>query len=398
MSETLARRFDASSRHASGVVPELDVDRLLDDRSVDIIVCCGAGGVGKTTTAASLGVRAAERGRRVIVITVDPARRLAQAMGIDELDNTPRSVAGIDDTAGGTLRAMMLDMKQTFDDLVTEQGSPELAARVLQNPFYLSMSSSFAGTSEYMAMEKLAQLRAETQRDDSCDLIVVDTPPARSALDFLDAPERLAHFLDGRFIRLLVDPPKGTARLLQFGLRAVTRSLQRILGKDTLTDFQDFVVALDTVLGGVRERSEETYRVLKGRSTAFLVVATPDPDALREATYFVERLGEDDLVATGVVINKLTLQPAAMVTAEQALGGAEELWTADPDSRSAAVLRLHADRVRLSLREKRTRLSFEAAHPSLPTAVVPGLAGDVHDLDGLRRIGALMNDEDATGE
>src|SRR6185312_14892754 len=155
----------------------LDVDALLSDPGTRIVVCCGSGGVGKTTTAAAIGLRAAERGRRVVVLTIDPARRLAQSMGLGELDNTPRPVAGIDLAAGGRLDAMMLDMKRTFDEVIEAHASPEKARQIFENPFYQAMSSSFAGTQEYMAMEKLGQLRDRAERDpDSWDLIVVDTP------------------------------------------------------------------------------------------------------------------------------------------------------------------------------------------------------------------------------
>ena len=188
--------------------PVLDVDALLDDRTTEIIVCCGAGGVGKTTTSAALALRAAERGRKVVVLTIDPARRLAQAMGIEQLDNTPRPVPSVDAHAGGSLDAMMLDMKRTFDEVVLAHTTPERAQAILDNPFYQSLSSSFAGTQEYMAMEKLGQLKAERR----WDLIVVDTPPSRSALDFLDAPARLGSFLDGRFLRLLLGGAKSGGR------------------------------------------------------------------------------------------------------------------------------------------------------------------------------------------
>jgi anion-transporting ArsA/GET3 family ATPase len=177
--------------------PVLDVDALLDDPHTGIIVCCGSGGVGKTTTSAALALRAAERGRKVVVLTIDPARRLAQSMGIEELDNTPRPVPGLATESGGSLDAMMLDMKRTFDEVVESQASPEKARQILENPFYIALSSSFAGTQEYMAMEKLGQLRRDAQVAGTYDLIVVDTPPSRSALDFLDAPERLSSFLDG---------------------------------------------------------------------------------------------------------------------------------------------------------------------------------------------------------
>jgi anion-transporting ArsA/GET3 family ATPase len=282
--------------------PALDVDALIADRRTRIIVCCGSGGVGKTTTAAAIGLRAAERGRHVVVLTVDPARRLAQSMGLTSLDNTPRLVHGLsgaasdpqegnDPASAGSLHAMMLDMKRTFDEIVEAHADPDRAAQILANPFYQSLSSSFAGTQEYMAMEKLGQLR----RADEWDLIVVDTPPSRSALDFLDAPQRLARFLDGRLLRLLTAPAKvgGRAylRVLNAGLGMVTGVLTKILGTSMLRDVQTFVSALDTMFGGFRERADYTYRLLRAPGTAFLVVAAPEPDALREASYFVERLG-----------------------------------------------------------------------------------------------------------
>ena len=199
----------------------LDVDALLDDPATGIIVCCGSGGVGKTTTSAALALRAAERGRKAVVLTIDPARRLAQAMGIEALDNTPRPVVGVGGAAdhGGSLDAMMLDMKRTFDEVVESQATPEKAKQILENPFYIALSSSFAGTQEYMAMEKLGQLHRDAQAAGTYDLIVVDTPPSRSALDFLDAPERLSSFLDGRFVRLLLAPARGPGQAHERRLR-----------------------------------------------------------------------------------------------------------------------------------------------------------------------------------
>ena len=201
----------------------LDIDALLTDPGTRIIVCCGAGGVGKTTTSAALALRAAESGRKVVVLTIDPARRLAQSMGIEKLDNVPRPVPGV--SGSGSLDAMMLDMKRTFDEVVEKQATPEKAKAILENPFYIALSSSFAGTQEYMAMEKLGQLHQESLVSGRYDLIVVDTPPSRSALDFLDAPERLSSFLDGRFIRLLLAPAKGPARFMTAGLGLLTNAL-----------------------------------------------------------------------------------------------------------------------------------------------------------------------------
>ncbi len=190
--------------------PRFDVDALIADPDTRIIVCCGSGGVGKTTTAAALALRAAEQGRTVVVLTIDPARRLAQSMGLTELDNVPRAVSDV--SGAGTLDAMMLDMKRTFDELVEAHSDAERAEQVLNNPFYQALSSSFAGTQEYMAMEKLGQLSRSAAENGTWDLIVVDTPPSRSALDFLDAPERLGSFLDGRFIRVLGGGARGAGR------------------------------------------------------------------------------------------------------------------------------------------------------------------------------------------
>ena len=373
---------------------DLDVDALLDDRATGIIVCCGAGGVGKTTTSAALALRAAERGRTVVVLTIDPARRLAQSMGIAALDNTPRPVRGVDPAAGGRLDAMMLDMKRTFDEVVESQASPEKARQILDNPFYQVLSSSFAGTQEYMAMEKLGQIHAAAQAEDTYDLIVVDTPPSRSALDFLDAPERLSRFLDGRFIRLMLAPARGPARLMTAGLGLVTSALTRVLGAQVLRDLQTFVAAIDTVFGGFRQRAQRTYALLQDEQTAFVVVAAPEPDALREAAYFVERLGQDRMPLAGLVVNRASVAPAGGLSADEAAGAAERLTRsgagASDGAPTAGLLRLHADQVRLVAREQRLCRGFASSHPQVPTTVVAALAGDVHDLDGLRRVGALL--------
>ncbi|GHD20247.1 anion-transporting ATPase [Streptomyces violarus] len=303
----------------------LDVDPLLADPKTRIVVCCGSGGVGKTTTAAALGLRAAERGRKVVVLTIDPARRLAQSMGIDSLDNTPRRVKGIDDSAGGELHAMMLDMKRTFDEIVEVHADAERAAAILGNPFYQSLSAGFAGTQEYMAMEKLGQLRAR----DEWDLIIVDTPPSRSALDFLDAPKRLGSFLDGRLIRLLTTPAKlgGRAgmKFLNVGMSMMTGTLGKLLGGQLLKDVQTFVSAMDTTFGGFRTRADATYKLLQAPGTAFLVVAAPERDALREAAYFVERLAAEAMPLAGLVLNRVHGSGADRLSAERALAAAENL-------------------------------------------------------------------------
>jgi anion-transporting ArsA/GET3 family ATPase len=376
----------------AGAPPPLDVDRLIDDRRTRIIVCCGSGGVGKTTTAAAIGLRAAERGRHVVVLTVDPARRLAQSMGLTSLDNTPRLVDGIgnghaDEESRGSLHAMMLDMKRTFDEIVEAHADPDRAAQILANPFYQSLSSSFAGTQEYMAMEKLGQLR----RAEEWDLIVVDTPPSRSALDFLDAPQRLARFLDGRLIRLLTAPAKigGRAylRVLNAGFGMVTGVLTRILGAQMLRDVQTFVSALDTMFGGFRERADYTYQLLRAPGTAFLVVAAPEADALREASYFVERLATERMPLAGLLLNRVQRSPAARLSAAGSQAAAETLQVNGAHPLAVAALRLHAERMQQVSVQRRLAQHFTAAHPVVPVAEIPAQAEDVHDLAGLRAIG-----------
>ncbi|WP_148589800.1 ArsA family ATPase [Streptomyces sp. WAC01526] len=438
--------------------PRLEVDALIDDPHTRIVVCCGSGGVGKTTTAAALGVRAAERGRKVVVLTIDPARRLAQSMGISELDNVPRQVKDVDESAGGELHAMMLDMKRTFDEIVEGHADADRARAILENPFYQSLSAGFAGTQEYMAMEKLGQLRA----NDEWDLIIVDTPPSRSALDFLDAPKRLGSFLDGKFIRVLMAPAKVGGRagmkFLNVGMSMMTGTLSKLMGGQLLRDVQTFVAAMDTMFGGFRTRADATYRLLQAPGTAFLVVAAPERDALREAAYFVERLAAEQMPLAGLVLNRVHGSGAAQLSAERALAAAEALTDrmaedthadapADteaeaesapesaagpapdrtennleatgivdldggktgsrtagglspaaaaeqvtPTSASAAqlaagLLRLHAERMQVLARERRTRDRFTTLHPEVPVTEVAALPGDVHDLAGLRAIG-----------
>jgi anion-transporting ArsA/GET3 family ATPase len=395
------------------VAPRLDTDRLLDDPRTRIIVCCGSGGVGKTTTAAALGLRAAERGRHVVVLTVDPARRLAQSMDLSSLDNTPRPVPLPDTVAGGSLHAMMLDMKRTFDEIVEAHSDPDRAEQILANPFYQSLSSSFAGTQEYMAMEKLGQLR----RTERWDLIVVDTPPSRSALDFLDAPQRLSRFLDGRLIKLLTAPTRAGGRaylkVVNVSFGVLTGIVTKILGAQVLRDVQTFVAAFDTMFGGFRERAEDTYRLLQTPGTAFLIVATPEPDALREASYFVERLSEDRMPLAGLILNRVHRSPAARLSAARSLAAAEALLPAGGPADNAhaagadggaaladvtryplavAALRLHAERMQLIAAERRLAQRFTAAHPAVPVARVIAQTEDVHDLAALRVIGESLSD------
>jgi anion-transporting ArsA/GET3 family ATPase len=301
--------------------------------------------------------------------------------------------------AEGELSAMMLDMKRTFDDVVSAHSTPERAEAIFDNPFYQALSSSFAGTQEYMAMEKLGQLRASER----WDLVIVDTPPSRSALDFLDAPNRMSRFLDGTMIRLLTAPARAGGRagvrLVGAGFMLFSRIISKILGGQLLNDISAFVSALDTMFGGFRERATATYELLRRPGTAFVVVAAPEPDALREASYFVDRLSSEGMPLAGLVINRTHPPATTALSAIRAEAAAEAVAEAGGKGAklAAGALRVHAERMTVAAREQRLADRFSSAHPEVPVRTVPAAAGDVHDLEGLRVMGeALLGHEDDT--
>jgi len=367
--------------------PALDMGSILRDTSNRVVVCCGAGGVGKTTTAASMALRAAEYGRTVVVLTIDPAKRLAQALGINDLGNTPQRVP-LAPEVPGELHAMMLDMRRTFDEMVIQYSGPERAEAILDNQFYQTVATSLAGTQEYMAMEKLGQLLAQ----DKWDLVVVDTPPSRNALDFLDAPKRLGSFMDSRLWRLLLAPGRGFGRLVTGAVGLAMKGLSTVLGSQMLSDAANFVQSLDATFGGFREKAERTYDLLKRRGTQFVVVSAAEPDALREASFFVDRLSEEHMPLAGLILNR-THPMLCDLHADKAVEAAEQLENKDPDSLAAAVLRIHADRAVTAKREIRLLSRFTAANPHVPIVGVPSLPFDVSDLEALRAIADQITGE-----
>ena len=357
--------------------PFFDVDAIIADHQTKIIICCGAGGVGKTTTSAALALRAAEAGRKVVVLTIDPARRLAQSLGVGELDNTPRPVAGLDATNGGRLDAMMLDMKRTFDDVVIahctagEGRAPSCRTRSTRRcrPPSPAPRSTWRWRSS-------ASCTTKHEADGSWDLIVVDTPPARSALDFLDAPEHLSDLLDGRFLRMLLAPARGPLRLMSIGFHLVSSAMTKILGGQLLRDVQTFVTAFEALFGGFRQRAAQTHALLSSSHTTFLVVATAQRDALREAAYFVDRLTEEQMPLAGLVINRVHASQLD-VSAERALAIAEDL---DPATAVTEIeaLRRHAHLERVIEQEKLLLERFSSTRPDVPRTLVATLAERRH--------------------
>src|SRR5690606_4014481 len=294
-----ALRAGRTPQRAGSAMNTLDISGIIADPTARVIVCCGSGGVGKTTTAAAIALRAAEAGRKVVVLTIDPARRLAQSLGVADLDNAPQRVA-LGPQAEGELYAMMLNMRRTFDDMVLEHTSPEKAEQIFANPIYQTVASSFGGTQEYMAMEKLGQLAARRE----WDLIVVDTPPSRNALDFLDAPKRLGNFLNGKMIRLIMAPGRGVGRFVTGAMSLAMRGVSTIVGGQMLKDASTFLQSLESLFGGFQDRAERTFAMLSKPGTHFLVVAAPEPDALREASFFVDRLSTERMPLAGLVLNR----------------------------------------------------------------------------------------------
>jgi anion-transporting ArsA/GET3 family ATPase len=359
-------------------------------RDAHVLVTTGAGGVGKTTTAAALGVAAARAGRRTLVLTIDPARRLAQAMGLDALDDEPTEVdLGDLAGAGGELWAMMLDMQTTFDRLIDRNAaSPTEAAAIKANRIYRTLSSTLSGTQEYMAMERLHELHEAGV----WDLLVVDTPPTRSALDFLDAPRRMTTFLEGRLLRLLLKPGlaagRGIGRVVGAGATAFMRVAGRVTGMELLDDLADFFRQFEGMYEGFKQRAEQVLELLRDPDSRFVVVTSPEPPPLREARFFLERLQQEGLHAAGLVVNRVRPEVPRDPTdaaLERAVAG---VALDQPDV--AGTLRLLADVRNLAARQRRDVAAALYGVDLKSLVEVPLLGGDVHDLDGLQTIATTL--------
>ena len=363
-----------------------------------VILCVGCGGVGKTTTAAAIGLAAAAQGKRTLCLTVDPARRLAESLGLSEMKREMQEVdparfreAGVD--VKGSLTVMMLDTKGTFDELVARYASPETRERILRNTLYRYISTSLAGTAEYMAMEKLYALRTDAR----WDLIVIDTPPTTNALDFLDAPERMIDALDSPVFRWLVTAFEGggklSVNLLARGAAAALRGMGRLTGTGFLEALAQLIVLLNDMLGGFRARANEVQKALRGSDVAYVLVTSPDPLSIREILYFADRLSELSMPRDAVVVNRMHREPGARPSPEQVradLAARGIVLASDGEMR---VLGAFEDEVRQSDLDQRHLGALESLQDGKDRPIrvfVPALVGDVHDLRSLAKVSAAL--------
>jgi anion-transporting ArsA/GET3 family ATPase len=339
----------------------------------EIVICAGAGGVGKTTTAAAIALGMAERGLKVAVLTIDPARRLANSLGLPELGNEEHRVE-ID--GSGELWAMMLDPKRTFDDLI-EKHAPDERTRdaVLSNRIYQELSNAVAGSQEYMAMEKLYELYQEERYD----LLVLDTPPSRNALDFLDAPERLSRFVDSRSLQLFLRPGRLGLKVFGRGTGMLFSVLQKVTGVDLLQDLSEFFASFGDMAEGFRERAARTSELLADRRTTFVMVTSPRRDAIDEAIFFHRRLRERRLPFGGVVVNRMS---TLAVESEEPDVAELEALLGGPLGRKVADNLEEYEAIAARDRENVERLARDLADGA-PPILVPHLEDDVHDLGGL---------------
>jgi len=364
-----------------------------------VVIAVGAGGVGKTTTAAALAVAAAQRGRRVLCLTIDPAKRLAQSLGLESMTREaveidPARFAAVGAPLKASLTIMMLDTKRTFDDLVVKYSStPAKAEALLSNKLYKYVSTSLAGTQEYMAMEKLVAVQA----DPRYDLIILDTPPTANALDFLDAPERMVAALDSPALRWFTEAFESTGKLslnlLARSAAVVLRGIGRITGGGFLEAMAEFIAALNDLFGGFRARATIVEKALRSPQVAFVLVTSPAPMSIQEVLYFSDRLVQSDMPRGAFVVNRvrqppLPLEGAGVTDVSRAV--AEAGITLDADG-AERLLRAHADAVRLAALDDEYLVHLkERAGGETPIVRVPELASDVYDARLLSQLAAML--------
>jgi anion-transporting ArsA/GET3 family ATPase len=369
-------------------------------RTRRVVITVGAGGVGKTTTAAALAVAAARDGRRVLCLTIDPAKRLAQSLGLERLETEAVMVdrahferAGV--PLRGELTVAMLDTKRTFDELVLKHSStPERAQKLLSNRLYQYVSTSLAGTQEYMAVEKLVAVKD----DPRYDLVVLDTPPTANALDFLDAPERLTEALDSAAMRWFVEAFSSTGKmsfnLLAKGAAVVLRGIGKITGGGFLESMAEFITQLNDLFGGFRMRAKVVEAALRSKDVAFVLVTSPSPPSIGEVLFFAERLDQHGMPRGPFVVNRFRMPPAgpgAPATAEEAGAAIREAGVSLDDDAPERVARAHSDAFRLAaLDALHTERLAPYAGQKGRVVRIPELPSDVHDVGLLAQLADLL--------
>lgn len=349
---------------------------IIKDRKV--VVCCGTGGVGKTTTAAATALAAALDGRSAVVVTIDPARRLANALGIDELGNTPKVIDG---PWPGRLGALMLDTKSTFDEVVKRNAADDRQAkRILSNRFYRNISTTLSGTQDYMAVEKLSELYESSD----WDLVVVDTPPTRDALAFLDAPLLLTRLLDNPIYRMLTAPSRGMLRVVNSAAQTMLRRLARVVGADVVDEAVAFFQSFEGMEDGFRSRAMATLDLLADDRTAFVLVASPRRDTLDEARFFLRQLHDSGLGVAAVVVNRVL--PAMSTSPGRSAAIAHTRLDRYLNAAAAAL----ADHTSAAEGDEHRIEDLMADIDGATLVKVPLLPTDVHDINGLSRIAALL--------
>jgi anion-transporting ArsA/GET3 family ATPase len=350
-----------------------------------ICICAGSGGVGKTTTSAAIAAGLASRGQKVAVLTIDPAKRLADSLGLHELENEPRRVdpklferAGVE--MRGELWAMMLDAKATFDELVRKHApDAETRDRILENRIYRQLSNALAGSQEYMAMEKLFEIHQEGRYD----FLVLDTPPSRNALDFLDAPKRLTQFIEGRGMQMFMKPTGIATKMVGRGSSMVFGVLKRITGLDLLSDLSEFFQAFSGMVDGFRERAKRVSELLGDPATTFVVVCGPQGEPIEEAVYFHRKLVEAKLPVGGVIVNKVHYETEADLESGAVEADLRDLLDGELAERVAANF---ADYQALAQRDARNVDHLARELKTKEVIRVPYLDEDVHDLEALLKI------------
>ncbi|MFN2610329.1 MAG: ArsA family ATPase [Actinomycetota bacterium] len=353
----------------------MSIDAVLDAK---IVVCAGSGGVGKTTISAAIALAAAARGRETIVLTIDPAKRLANSLGLEQLPNEPVEIskelfeqAGI---AAAPLHAMMLDTKSTFDELVFSYAkNRQRAEKIINNRFYQAISGALSGTHEFMAMEKLYELNNRHRYD----LIVIDTPPTRNALDFLDAPKRMTSFLEGRLLKWFLLPAigggKGIFKIANFAAVQFLKVVQKIVGAQVLADTAEFFANFEGMYEGFKQRAQSVYDLLREPTTSFVVVTAPNEQAVDEALFFARTLNSYKLEFGGLVVNRLHPH----FETKGIKGGTPLL---------DALIKIASDFAKVRIREERSLNLLEREIPLGRWAKVPFLTEDVSDLASLNQV------------